>query len=151
MAPHSARFTSFFAGLGDVQVHGDAAVFVGLNGDGLDAVCPPLKRFIIEIAGPVVGMDARSVEDFRAEVIAQTGKTSLVKHERSTLLSVDALGLQMGEQVIGRDGFVEDIRSEASEKGMAVFFGRGQEHDIGGRPQPNGVLVGDEGSTQAPA
>ena len=132
MAPHSARFTPFFAGLGNIQVHGDATVFVGLNGDGLDAGCPPLQCFIIEVAGPVVGMDARSMEDFRAEVIAQTSKTSLVQHERSTLLSVDALGLQMREQVIGRDGFVKDIRSEASEKGMAVFFGRGQEHDIGG-------------------
>ena len=71
-------------------------------------------------------MDARSVEDFRAEVIAQTGKTSLVEHERSTLLSVDAFGLQMGEQIIGCDVFVEDIRSEASEKGMAVFLGVGK-------------------------
>jgi len=149
MAPHSARFTSFFAGLGDVQVHGDAAVFVGLNGDGLDTARPPLKCVFIEVAGPVIWMDARSVEDFRAEVIAQTSKTSLVEHECCTLLSVDALGLQVSEQVIGRYVFVEDIWSEASEKGMAVFFGGGQEHDIGGRPEPYGVFVGDEGCSQA--
>ena len=149
MAPHSARFTSFFAGLGDVQVHRDAAVFVGLNGDGLDTARPPLKCVFIEVAGPVIWMDARSVEDFRAEVIAQTSKTSLVEHECCTLLSVDALGLQVSEQVIGRYVFVEDIWSEASEKGMAVFFGGGNEDDIGGRPEPYGVFVGDEGCSQA--
>ena len=64
MTPHSARFTSFLAGFGDIQVHGDAAVFVGLHGDGFDAVGPSLKCLIIEVAGSVVGVHARSVKDF---------------------------------------------------------------------------------------
>jgi len=64
MTPHSSWFAAFLAGLGNIQVNGDPAVFVGLNGDRFDAVCPTQECFFLEVAGSVIGMHTRCMEDF---------------------------------------------------------------------------------------
>ena len=89
------------------------------------------------------------MQDLRAQVVPQSCKTPLVKHERGAFLPVNALGFEMREQALGGDVLVQDIGSKASEERMAVFFRRGQKGDVGGRPQAHGVLVGDEGRSQA--
>ena len=148
MAPHPARFAACLAGFRHVKVNRDATVLVGLYGDRFDAVGPTLQGGFVKVARSVVGVDARSVKNFRAEVVAQTGKTPLIEHERGAFLSVDALGFQMGEEVVCRDVFVQHVGSESSEERMGVFFGRWNENDVGGGPQPHGVFVGEKFSSQ---
>ena len=82
------------------KVDRDASVFVGLNGDRFDAVRPAFERGFVKVARPVVGVDARSVEDLRAQVVAQPGKTALVEHQRGAFLPVDAFRFQVREQVV---------------------------------------------------
>ena len=148
MAPHPARLAACLAGFRYVKVDRDATVFVGLYGDRLDAVGPTLQDSFVKVARSVIGVDACSVENLRTEVVAQSGKAPLVEHERGAFLSVDALGFQMGEQVVCRDVFVQHVGSESSEERMGVFLGRWNENDVGGGPQPHGVFVGEKFSPQ---
>ena len=143
MTPHPAWFAACLAGFRHVKVNRDATVFVRLYGDRFDAVGPTLQGGFVKVARSVIGVDACGVENLRAEVVAQTGKTPLVEHERSALLSVDALGFQMGEEVVCRDVFVQHVGSESSEERMGIFLGRWNEDDVGGGPQPHSVFVGE--------
>ena len=75
--------------------YGHALFEVGTLRDFFDRRCPPVEAFIIEVAWAVIGMNACGMQDFGAEVVAQSSKASLVKHERGTLFSIDFLFAQV--------------------------------------------------------
>ena len=148
MTPHASGLASSLACFGRVQIHRDAAVFVGSDGDGFDARCPQFQLGVIQVAGPVIWMHTRRKEDLGAQVVSKPGETALVKHQGCRLLPVHALGFEMRKKVVYGDGFVQYIGSEASQKRMPVFFRCWEKNDIGCRPEANGVLVGDEHRSQ---
>jgi hypothetical protein len=84
------------------------------------------------------------MEDLRTQVIPKPSKTPLVKHQRCAFLSMDTFGLEVDQEVVFGHGFIEYIWSETSEKRMGVFFRRGYQNDVGGRPKPDSMLVGQK-------
>jgi hypothetical protein len=151
VTPHAPRLSPCFARFRHGEVNGDAPVFVGLHGDRFDARRPSFKGAFGKVAGSVVGMDAGCMENFRAEVVAKSSETALVKHERCTLFSVDVFRTKMLKEEGGIHAVIEDVRSKSFKEWMAVFFGCWQQDDIGCRPKSHGVFVGDEFGSQAPS
>jgi len=148
MAPCSAGFTTCFPCLGKSISDGDSTGLVSADRDGFDARSPMFDGLVVQVARSVVGMDARSMKNFRAQVVSKSSEAPLVDHQSRPFFPRDRFAAKVLSQHEAIHFLVQNIRAQSSQKWMTVFFRCGQENDVGGRPQADGMLVGEKFSPQ---
>jgi hypothetical protein len=87
-------------------------------------------------------------KDFRSQIITQTSETTLIEHQRSAFFAKTFLGFELIIQHLFVHILMKDIWAKSGKKRVKWFFCSWNQINVGGRPEPNSVLICEKFSTK---